>query len=58
MKPFEETYADHDFKQQMAEAQVGWMAQVPQSGQPDLDVEGLNGTLLARLLGAISRGPR
>jgi len=57
MKSFDETYADQDFQRQIAEAQVGWMADVPRSAQPDLGVEGLRGSLLARLLGAL-RGRR
>ena len=58
MKTFDETYADADFKQQLDQARSGWMAQIPQPRQPDLDVEGLSGSFFARLLGAISGGRR
>ncbi len=54
MKAFDETYADQDFKQQIAEARNGWMAQVPAPHQPDLRVEGLSGSVLARLLRALT----
>jgi hypothetical protein len=54
MKAFDQTYADQDFKQQIEHARVGWMTQVPHDRQPDLDVDGLRGSLLARLLGAFS----
>ena len=54
MKSFDQTYADHDFKQQIEQARAGWMVQVPRERQPDLNVEGLRGSLLARLLGALS----
>lgn len=54
MKSFDETYADHEFQQQIAEAQLGWMKQVPQGNQPDLDVEGLSGSLLSRVLGSLT----
>jgi hypothetical protein len=52
MKSFDETYADNDFNQHLDKARKGWMAQVPQASQPDLNVEGLRGSLLGRLLGA------
>ena len=51
MKAFDETYADKDFKQQLDQARAGWMAQIPTPPQPDLRVDGLNGTLLSRVLG-------
>lgn len=54
MKSFDETYADHEFQQQIADAQRGWMTQVPQGRQPDLDVEGLTGSLFTRVLGKLS----
>jgi hypothetical protein len=53
MKSFDETYADQDFKQQMAQARSGWMSLVPQSAQPDLRVEGLHGGVFSRLLGLL-----
>jgi hypothetical protein len=54
MKTFDETYADSDFKQHLDQAQSGWMAQVPRNRQPDLHVEGLRGSLLARVLSVFS----
>lgn len=54
MKAFDQTYADQDFKQQIEQARAGWMAQVPRDRQPDLNVDGLRGSLLARLIGALS----
>jgi len=53
MKSFDQTYADQDFKQHIEQARTGWMKQVPRERQPDLMVEGLRGSLLARLIGAI-----
>jgi hypothetical protein len=53
MNRFDETYADADFQQQLADAHRGWMAQVPKPEHPDLDVDGLSGSLLKRLLRAI-----
>jgi hypothetical protein len=53
MKAFDETYADQDFQHAIAEARRGWMADVPRAAQPDLRVEGLNGTLIARVLGLL-----
>lgn len=54
MKAFDQTYADQDFKQHIEQARAGWMAQVPHDRQPDLNVDGLRGSLLARLIGALS----
>jgi hypothetical protein len=54
MKSFDETYADQDFQEQIAEARAGWMAQVPHATQPDLNVEGLRGSFVVRLLGALA----
>ena len=54
MKSFDETYADQDFKQQIAEAREGWMAQIPAPRQPDLRVEGLDGSVFARILRVLS----
>ena len=54
MKAFDQTYADQDFKQQIERARAGWMAQVPHDRQPDLNVDGLRGSLLARLFGLFS----
>lgn len=54
MKSFDETYADQDFTQQIAEARAGWMDQVPAPSQPDLSVEGLDGSLFARVLRVLS----
>jgi hypothetical protein len=51
MKTFDQTYADHEFKQHIEQARTGWMAQVPSERQPDLKVDGLRGSLLARLIG-------
>ena len=50
MNAFDQTYADPEFQQQVAEARAGWMAQVPAPEQPDLEVAGLSGSLLSRLL--------
>jgi hypothetical protein len=58
MKSFDETYADHDFKRQMADAKAGWMANIPREAEPDLVVEGLSGSLLGHLVGLFSRGSR
>ena len=55
MKTFDETYADQDFQRALAEAQRGWMADVPPTAQPDLAVEGLSGTLIGRLSGLFAR---
>ncbi len=52
MKSFDQTYADQDFKQYIEQARAGWMTQVPRERHPDLNVEGLRGSLLARLIGA------
>jgi hypothetical protein len=54
MKAFDQTYADQDFKQHIEQARTGWMAQVPRERQTDLTVDGLRGSLLARLIGAFS----
>lgn len=53
MKSFDQTYADQDFKQHIEQASAGWMAQVPLDRQPDLNVEGMRGSLLARLIGVL-----
>lgn len=53
MKSFDQTYADQDFKQHIEQARAGWMAQVPHERQPDLSVEGMRGSLLARLIAAL-----
>ena len=58
MKTFDETYADQEFQQAIAEAQSGWMSQVPRAAQPDLAVEGLRGGLVSRLLGVFGGGRR
>lgn len=55
MKTFDQTYADQDFKEHIDQARAGWMQQVPRDRQPDLNVEGLRGSLLARLISAICR---
>lgn len=54
MKTFDDTYADPDFEQALAEARAGWMTEVPHAGQPDLRVEGLSDSLVGRLLGALT----
>jgi hypothetical protein len=54
MKSFDQTYADHDFKQHIEQARAGWMKQVPRERHPDLSVEGMRGTLLSRLIGLFS----
>ena len=53
MKSFDQTYADQDFKQHIEQARAGWMAQVPRDRQPDLHVDGLRGSVLSRLVGAL-----
>ena len=53
MNSFDQTYADQDFKQHIEQARAGWMKQVPRERQPDLNVEGLHGSLFARLIGAL-----
>jgi hypothetical protein len=53
MKAFDETYADQDFKRHLDQARAGWMAQVPPAHQPDLNVEGLRGSLFARFVSAL-----
>lgn len=58
MKSFDDTYADQEFQQQMAQAQSGWMSQIPRSPQPDLSVEGLRGGIVSRLLGLLGGGRR
>jgi len=54
MKKFDDTYADKDFERELAKARAGWMAEVPRAKQPDLSVEGLNNSLVGRLLGALT----
>lgn len=54
MKKFDETYADKDFERELAKARAGWMTEVPRASQPDLHVEGLSHSLVARLLGALT----
>jgi hypothetical protein len=54
MQSFDDTYADRDFQREIAEARAGWMAEVPRPSQPDLSVEGLGNTLVARVLGALT----
>jgi hypothetical protein len=53
MKAFDETYADQDFQRQLDQARAGWMAGVPRAQQPDLNVEGLRGSLFARVVSAL-----
>jgi hypothetical protein len=57
MKAFDETYADADFERAIAEARRGWMADVPRETQPDLGVDGMRASILARVLGALVRSP-
>ena len=54
MKAFDQTYADRDFQKQLDQARAGWMAQIPRPQQPDLYVEGLRGSILARVLSLFS----
>jgi hypothetical protein len=54
MKSFDETYADRDFEQQLDRARTAWMTSVPQAEQPDLEVDGLSGSLLGRALAALA----
>jgi hypothetical protein len=58
MKALDETYADQDFQREMEAARSGWMAQVPRAQEPDLNVQGLSVTLIARLLRALTRQGR
>jgi hypothetical protein len=53
MKAFDDTYADQDIQRQLAQARTEWMAGVPRAEQPDLNVEGLRGSLFARLVSAL-----
>ena len=53
MKTFDDTYADQDFQHQLEQARSDWMASVPRPQQPDLNVEGLRGSLFARLVSAL-----
>lgn len=53
MKAFDDTYADQDFQRRLERARSGWMADLPRAQQPDLNVEGLRGSLLARLVSAV-----
>lgn len=55
MRAFDDTYADLDFQQQIADARDGWMDQVPKPDHPDLHVEGMNGSFVARLFRIITR---
>jgi hypothetical protein len=54
MKSFDETYADGDFQQQLDRARTAWMTRVPRPEQPDLDVDGLHGSLFARVIAALT----
>jgi hypothetical protein len=54
MKAFDQTYSDQEFKREIEQARAGWMAQVPRDRQPDLNVDGLSGSLLARLIGVLT----
>lgn len=54
MQSFDETYADQEFQQRIADARASWMGQVPESSEPDLGVEGLKGSVLSRLLNALT----
>lgn len=54
MKKFDDTYADRDFERELAKARSGWMAEVPRASQPDLRVDGLNNSLVGRLLGVLT----
>jgi len=53
MPSFDDTRADQDFQQRIAQARAGWMDQIPEAGEPDLGVEGLRGSMLVRLLNAL-----
>jgi len=53
MQSFEETRADHEFQQRIAQARADWMEQVPDAKEPDLGVEGLRSSVLTRLLSAL-----
>jgi hypothetical protein len=47
---FDDTYTDHDFKRRLTEGNRDW---IPHTGrrEPDLVVDGLDNSLLARLIG-------
>jgi hypothetical protein len=54
MKSFDETYADRDFEQQLERSRVAWMSRVPRAEQPDLEVDGLSGSVLGRIVAALT----
>ena len=54
MKSFDQTYADHEFEKQLEHAKRDWMASIPRAVDPDLDVEGLSGSIFARLLASLT----
>lgn len=49
MTIFDDTYTDAEFQKQMSQANSDWMAKVARS-EPDLEVDGLHGSLLSRVL--------
>jgi hypothetical protein len=49
----DDTYTDLEFKQRIAEANLDWMRQFPQT-EPDLKVEGFKYSLLGALLSLFS----
>ena len=56
MLDFDKTYTDSDFKQQIRQADQQWMAQYARR-EPDLDIDGLQPSLLSRLLGLFGQRP-
>ena len=50
MPSFDETRADQDLQQQIAHARAGWMDQASETDEPDLGVEGLRSSVLARIV--------
>jgi hypothetical protein len=53
MQSFEDTRADQEFQQRIAQARAGWMDRLPAANELDLRVEGLRGSLLRRLVYAL-----
>ena len=49
MTSFDETYTDSEFVQELARADSDWMKKEARN-EPDLDVEGLDGSLFSRVL--------
>jgi len=46
---YDDTYTDHEFEKSLAEANAELFASVKR-GEPDLKVDGLDGSIMSRLL--------